>query len=70
MNKRGLRAAPDVCAGSPRYTGKRRSAERAVASRAEPRLVPRMADVTDRVEEHFRLFNEAAWDAGGAARCG
>jgi hypothetical protein len=29
-----------------------------------------MADVTDRVEEHFRLFNEAAWDAGGAARCG
>jgi hypothetical protein len=26
---------------------------------AEPRLVLRMADVTDRVEEHFRLFNEA-----------
>jgi len=26
---------------------------------AGPRLVPRMADVTDRVEEHFRLFNEA-----------
>ena len=26
---------------------------------AEPRLVPRMADVTDRVEEHVRLFNEA-----------
>jgi hypothetical protein len=30
-----------------------------VASPAAPRLVPRMADVTDRVEEHFRLFNEA-----------
>jgi steroid delta-isomerase len=28
-------------------------------SPAEPRLVLRMADVTDRVEEHFRLFNEA-----------
>ena len=27
-----------------------------------PRLVPRMADVTDRVEEHFPLFDEA----GGA----
>jgi hypothetical protein len=26
---------------------------------AGPRLVLRMADVTDRVEEHFRLFNEA-----------
>ena len=39
------RAAPAVCAGSPRYAGKRRSAERAVASPAEPRLVLRMADV-------------------------
>ena len=48
-----------MCGGSPRYAGKRRSAERAVASPAEPRLVLRMADVTDRVEEHFRLFNEA-----------
>src|SRR5580693_7998644 len=28
-------------------------------SPAEPGLVLRMADVTDRVEEHFRLFNEA-----------
>ena len=26
---------------------------------AGPRLVLRMADVTDCVEEHFRLFNEA-----------
>ena len=33
--------------------------ERSVALPAEPRFVPRMADVTDRVEEHFRLFNQA-----------
>ena len=30
-----------------------------MASSAEPRLVLRMADVSDRIEEHFRLFNEA-----------
>ena len=33
--------------------------ERSVAFPAEPRFVPRMADVTDRVEQHFRLFNQA-----------
>ena len=34
---------------------------------AGPRLVPRMADVTDRVEEHFRLFNEAVRTRNWAA---
>ena len=33
--------------------------ERSVAFPAEPRFVPRMADVTDRVEQHFGLFNQA-----------
>ena len=64
MNKCGLWV---VSAGSPRYGGKRRSAERAVASPAGPRFVPRMADVTDRIEEHFRLFNEAVRSRDWAA---
>jgi steroid delta-isomerase len=34
---------------------------------AEPGLVLRMADVTDRVEEHFRLFNEAVCTRDWAA---
>src|SRR4029077_5301287 len=42
----GLCAAPAVCAGPPRGAGKRRSAERAVATAAEPGLVLRMANVT------------------------
>ena len=33
--------------------------ERSVAFPAKPRFVPKMADVTDRVEQHFRLFNQA-----------
>jgi hypothetical protein len=33
--------------------------ERSVAFVAEPRFVPRMADVADRVEQHFWLFNQA-----------
>lgn len=34
-------------------------AERNVVPAAGSRFLPRMAGVTDRVEEHFRLFNEA-----------
>ena len=30
-----------------------------MACRAAPRFVPRMAGMADRIEEHFRLFNEA-----------
>src|SRR5580692_11107936 len=43
----GLCATSAAWVGAPRCAGKRRSAERAVASPAEPRLVLRMADVTD-----------------------
>ena len=38
-----------------------------MVSPAEPRFLPRMAEVTDRVEEHFRLFNEAVRSQDWAA---